>query len=506
MPATPDDHSTGAAPAMDPEDALAAAEDAHLAARRAAPAQRGRRRQDGPAPPARAAPAQPGPAQPGPVPAPAGRGLGRRGLAVRPQRVAHLAAAALVAAGWAAVQGFLAVLLVMTLLQLAEGRTGSLGALARLGGVGWLLGHGVPVRTGAGPLGLAPLALSAFAAWRLARAGVQVTRAIRARRTGSAERALTVAVAVAVVYALLGALAAAVLDGPGIGVSAARAALNLGGFGLATAGAGALAATGAWDAAARRAPLVVGDGIRAGMVAALIVLGAGAVLAGVALALAGGDAAQTISAYRTGVAGQAGITLLCLAYAPNAAVWAAAYLVGPGFAVGLQTTVRTTEVSLGPLPAVPLFAGLPDGSLGGAGLALLAVPLAAGMAAGGLLVRRRPARLAAGTRPPAGTGSGMRLPAGAGLPTGARPPAGTRPRAGTRTPAGWSGLLGAAVLAGPVAGLLLGLACAVSSGPLGGGRLAQVGPAAGQVGLVGAGVVAVGAVLGAVATRLATRR
>ena len=57
-----------------------------------------------------------------------------------------------------------------------------------------------------------------------------------------------------------------------------------------------------------------------------------------------------------------------------------------------------------------------------------------------------------------------------------------------------------------MAGLLLGLACAVSSGPLGGGRLAQVGPAAGQVGLVGAGVVAVGTVLGAVATRLATRR
>ncbi|MBX6724299.1 MAG: hypothetical protein IRY92_13870, partial [Dactylosporangium sp.] len=300
--------------------------------------------------------------------------------------------AATVAAGWAAAQGFLVVLVVVALLQLAEGRTGSLGGLARLGAAGWLLGHGVPLRTGAGPLGLAPLALSAFAAWRVARAGVHVTRAIRARRTGSARGALTVAVAVASAYALTGALAATALDGPGVGVSAGRAALHLGAFGLVAGGAGGLTATGALDAAARRTPAAAGAGVRAGVVAALVVLGAGAALAGLALAIAGGDAAETVAAYRTGVAGQAGITLLCLAYAPNAAAWAAAYLVGPGFAVGLDTTVRTTEVSVGALPAVPLFAALPTGPLGGAGLALLAVPLAAGMVAGGLLVRGRSTR------------------------------------------------------------------------------------------------------------------
>lgn len=441
MPATPDDR---AARAVHPEDVLAAAEDAHLAARRGVP------------------PTQRG--MPRVTPPPAGQPGARPGR-IRPGRGAQLVVAATVAAAWAAVLGFVPVLLVMALVQLAEGRTGSLAGLARLGLAGWLLGHGVPLRTAAGPLGLAPLALSAFAAWRVARAGVQVTRAIRARRSGSARSALTVAVTVGLAYAGLGALAAVALDSPGVGVSAARAALNLGVFGLVASAAGALVATGAFEAMVGRTPAVIRDGVRAGMVAALIVLGAGAGLAGLALALAGGDAADTIAAYRTGFAGQAGITLLCLAYAPNAATWAAAYLVGPGFAVGLQTTVRTSEVSLGALPAVPLFAGLPSGSLGGAGVVLLAVPLAAGMVAGGLLARRRDAVLAAG---------------------------------------GWSGLLGAAVLAGPAAGLVLGLAGAVSSGPLGGGRLSQVGPAAVQVGLVGAGVVAAGALLGAAATRLAT--
>jgi hypothetical protein len=443
MPATPDDHAAGAARAVDPEDVLAAAEDAHLAARRGTPpTQRGT---PPIAPPSAARPAA-GPER------------------ARPRRRAQLVIAAIVAATWAAVLGFVPVLLVMALVQLAEGRTGSLAGLARLGLAGWLLGHGVPLRTAAGPLGLAPLALSAFAAWRVARAGVQVTRAIRARRTGSARSALTVAVTIGLVYAGLGALAAAALNSPGVGVSAARAALNLGIFGLLAAAAGALVATGAFEAMVGRTPEVVRDGLRTGVVAALIVLGAGAALAGLALALAGGDAADTVAAYRTGVAGQAGITLLCLAYAPNAATWAAAYLIGPGFAVGLHTTVRTSEVSLGALPAVPLFAGLPHGSLGGAGAALLAVPLAAGMVAGGLLARR-PRWSAAG---------------------------------------GWSGLLGAAVLAGPAAGLVLGLAGAVSAGPLGGGRLSQVGPVAVQVGLVATGVVAAGALLGAAATRLAT--
>ena len=95
-----------------------------------------------------------------------------------------------------------------------------------------------------------------------------------------------------------------------------------------------------------------------------------------------------LGAYRTGVAGQAGIILVCLAYAPNAAVWAAAYLLGPGFAVGVDTTVRTTEVTVGGLPAVPLVSGIPHGPVGGLGAALLAVPVVAGMLAGWLLTRR----------------------------------------------------------------------------------------------------------------------
>ncbi|MEU8187185.1 hypothetical protein AB0C00_07735, partial [Micromonospora carbonacea] len=50
-------------------------------------------------------------------------------------------------------------------------------------------------------------------------------------------------------------------------------------------------------------------------------------------------------------------------------------------------------------------------------------------------------------------------------------------------------------------GLLLGVLAAVSGGPLGGGRLADIGPVGWQVAGAATAVVAAGALLGAAATR-----
>ena len=92
---------------------------------------------------------------------------------------------------------------------------------------GWLLGHGVPLGTSTGPLGLAPLLLTLLAAWRLNRAGLHVTRAIGARAQRlAAAGALQVAGTIGIAYGLLGALAALIVDGRGTEVSAGRAALD----------------------------------------------------------------------------------------------------------------------------------------------------------------------------------------------------------------------------------------------------------------------------------------
>ena len=234
---------------------------------------------------------------------------------------------------------------------------------------------------------------------------------------------------------------------------------------------GGLRGTHALRALARRTHPVLRHGTRTGVVGALLVLAAGAAMAGLSTALGGGQAADLIGAYRTGVAGQAGITLVSLAYAPNAAVWAAAYLLGPGFAVGAGTSNALTEVQGGPLPAIPLGAGPPDGPAGGPGAALLALPVLAAAVAGWLLGRRTYRRPNQPDRP--------------------APP-----------PPGWATLTGAALVAGLTGGALLGASAWLSGGSLGAGRLSELGPVPWQVAAFGAAVVAAGALLGSAAARV----
>jgi hypothetical protein len=400
-------------------------------------------------------------------------------------RKAPLALAATVTTAWAALVSLTPMLVVVALVHAVDNSGASANRVARLGLAAWLLAHGVPLQTGLGPIGLAPLALSVFTAWRVARAGVHTARAIGARRGGPATgaanrwrgtrrslwRALAAGVAVGGVYGVLGALAAAATLHQGVGISIVRAGLTLGLFGLVAGVGGALIEARVLARLAVSVPPVIRDGVRTGAVAALLILGGGAALAGMAIAINGGDAGQILHDYRAGVTGQVGLTLVCALYGPNIAVWAASYLVGPGFMIGAGTSISAAGVTLGPLPAVPVLAGLPGGPATGWGSLLLGVPVAAALLAGWLLGRRT-LRGAPRSEPP-------------------------KPAA-----VSWTRLIGAAALAGPVAGLLLGLASLAASGSLGAGRLADVGPHAGWVAVVAAVVVAVGTALAASATKI----
>jgi hypothetical protein len=390
----------------------------------------------------------------------------------RPQSRAPLPVAAAFATLWAALLSYVPVAAVVGLARTLEGSGGLAGA-AHAGLAGWMLGHGVPIGTSIGALGLAPLLLSMLIVWRLNRAGLHVTRAVGARRTGSTSRALSVAFAIALTYSLLGSILALVVDGKGTEVTAGRAALNFFLIGLAGSLAGSLRGTDALSVWAGRLPGPLRHGVRTGVIAALFVLAAGAAVTGLSIALGGGQAADMISAYRTGVAGQAGITLVSLAYGVNGSVWAAAYLLGPGFALGTGSIVRLTEVTVGPLPTLPLLAGLPNGPMGAAGTLLLALPVLAGLAAGWLLTLRL-------TRE--------------GKEAGEKE---TKPRE-----VAWPLVLGSGLIAGPVAGIVLGLAAEFSGGPLGDDRMATIGPDPWQVGLLATAVLGVSAALGAAAARM----
>jgi hypothetical protein len=373
------------------------------------------------------------------------------------RRGAPLVLAAPVAALWSALLSYGVVLALVATGAVGTGAT--LTGVMRMALAGWLLGHGVPVETPTDRVTLVPLALTAVAGWRLARAGVHVSRATGAHRERSAERALIAAAAVAAGYAAIGAGAAALARTPTVAISSWRAAATLGVVALAAVGLGALVHARGARALVAGVPFVVRDAVRTGVVAAALVLAAGALVAGIAVATRGSDATEVLGSYRTGILGQAGITLLCLAFAPNLAAWGAAYLLGPGFSVGVDTIVSPGTVVLGPIPPVPPLAGLPTAAVGAWAPLLFAGPVLAAACAGWWLARRAPDH-------------------------------------------GWATLCGAAALAGPVAGLVVQGATAASAGALGSGRLAALGPSGWTVGLVASAVVAVGAMLGAVGARL----
>ncbi|WBM81111.1 hypothetical protein KIV56_07735 [Cryobacterium breve] len=173
-----------------------------------------------------------------------------------------------------------------------------------------------------------------------------------------------------------------------------------------------------------------------------------------------GNFATVIGLYETvqaGVMGGITLTIAQLALIPNLVIWAAAWFVGPGVAVGLGSSVSPVGTVLGPLPGLPLLGVLPQGSLAFGFLGLL-VPVLFGYLTA-VATRQRQYR--------------------AGGPGADR---------------GRLALTG--VLAGIVAGTILGLLAWWSGGALGPGRLVDVGPNPMLVGAFAALEVGVAAVLG----------
>lgn len=345
-------------------------------------------------------------------------------------------------AAMAAGFGLVAVALVVVLAWAADGRSGSgAGAALRTAAQIWLLAQHASLQLPSGHLGLVPLGLTALPIVLLVRAGRTVagTGAVASVRT-----ACTAACALAGSYGVLVALVTGLAATSSVRPAPLQALA--GGFVLAlvAGGAGIGRAAGLRDAGWQRLPAEARRLVTAGTAAIAVLLGAGAVLAATALAVHAGRAGELARATSPGAAGGLALLLACVAYLPTAAVWGAAYVVGPGFAVGAGTAVAPAGISLGALPAFPLLAALPNsGSAPLVSLPLLLAPVAAGAAAGWVLCRQQPA---ASVRRAALRGLGC----------------------------------------GPLAGVAMAVLSWLADGPAGPGRFATVGPSAWQVGLAAA--------------------
>ena len=347
----------------------------------------------------------------------------------------------------------------------------------------WLLAHGVELlrtQTTDGvpaPLGVPPILLTVLPAYLLWRAGAsasdplerrvppiplaRLTAAVRPRTGGGrgAEDGPLPADTPRVLYAvgwlsagyLLVALPAALVAATGslrLGQPVTLLSLPL--LTVCCTTAGVLRATrgprpsagrrrGAGRPAAAPRPTRPVAVLRATRSGTLALCGAGAALTLGALVAHVGAARHAVTQLTDDVSGWVGLVLLSLALLPNAAVWAVAYGLGPGFTVagGLAAPLAAAAVDAPTALPFPLLAAVPAGGADGGALPLLAV--AAVPLAGGLAVAWSVGRSADLTEGPAGTAV--------------------------------TALLAAAGCGGATA-LLAGFA----GGPLGTGNLAHVGP------------------------------
>lgn len=269
----------------------------------------------------------------------------------------------------------------------------------RVGALGWLLAHGSGIRVNGVLVSIVPLGLTALAAWSVWRLGHRVGDSISghgpdADRIADGERDWTVAVATlcfALGYVAVAAVTLHLATTPQTSPSAARVVL----WSLAlclTFGLSAIA-TGSGRAAIWADALP--PGLRASWATCLRILGCFLAVSAVAFLAALlvdlSTAVNVMSRLHTGAGDTAVYTALTALLVPNATIFSATYLLGPGFAVGAGTLVSPTLVQIGALPMFPLFAALPDNGPTPIWTAyLMALPLLVAAFAAAWAQRRRP--------------------------------------------------------------------------------------------------------------------
>ncbi len=259
----------------------------------------------------------------------------------------------------------------------------------------WLVGHHAHLAVPGGELALVPLGLTALP---LALLHTATLRAGRAAGVHGRSGVLALACSVTATYAVLATFVALLARTDAVQALPVSAFVGAAGVAALGSGSGAVRATGSWAGVTRRLPLLVRAALPAAAAALAALVAGGALLAGASLAVHHQQAALLFDGLDAGIGGGVLLAVLCLLYAPTAAVWGLAYVVGPGFAVGAGTSVSLTGTDLGAVPAFPLLAALPQEPGPAWGPLVLVVPLLAGVLAG-LLARRGGAGSAPGWRP-----------------------------------------------------------------------------------------------------------
>lgn len=331
----------------------------------------------------------------------------------------------------------------------------------RVGADAWLVGHGSHLDFAGVSYTLVPLGLSAALAWVAFRAGrwaglVAPPTVDRELLTGTglfASGYVVVSVLTGVVAATSQAAGSLVL----VLLGSLVVALGFGGAGIVTGAR-------RWDALGSRLPGWTWPMLRSSLAIVLGFWACSAVAVVVAFGLHLGSAASLVSRLDLSGGDAVMLVLLTALVAPNAVLLGGAYLLGPGFAFGVGTTISPGAVTLGPMPAFPLLAALPDGGpTPWFTTALMVVPAVVAAVAVGLVHRRHPVHA-------------------------------------------WDLAALRGVGAGITAGFATGIVTGFAGGALGSGRMADIGASTGAVLVAATLSMGLGGLVGALLTTLLQRR
>ncbi|MEU3275486.1 DUF6350 family protein [Saccharomonospora sp. NPDC006951] len=222
-------------------------------------------------------------------------------------------------------------------------------------GPGWLAAYQVPLDIGGAPLGVLPLLPTVGVCLLIARTAASTAQRLRCTEPGQSGFIIGV---IAAAHALAG-IAISVLAGGELGVEPLAAFLVPALVSAAAAALGVAGRCGFVAAARNHLDPVALRGMRAGALGLAALLCAGAVTFLFATALSVPTVRSLFAANAEGAGSGAGMLLLCLGYLPNAMVLSLGFVTGPGFSIG-SVTVAPFTFSGGPVPGVPLLAGLPE--------------------------------------------------------------------------------------------------------------------------------------------------
>ncbi|HET6500005.1 MAG TPA: DUF6350 family protein [Amycolatopsis sp.] len=232
----------------------------------------------------------------------------------------------------------------------------SVSGVLRAAGLGWLAAYQVPITILGRPLGVLPLLATAGVAALVARSASHAAQRLGYREPG---QAVNLVAPIAGAHAFLGVSIAFLSIGASVSVEPLSAFLAPGFVSGLAATAGVARCCGFADFARHTLDPAAVRGLRAGALGMAALMAMGTLVVTLSLVLSVPTAGRLFGANSPGIGSGAGMLLLSLGYLPNAIVGALSLAIGPGFSIG-SVSVSAFSFTGGPIPGIPLLAGMPE--------------------------------------------------------------------------------------------------------------------------------------------------